>query len=456
MGGRKKMNNKTICILVMTLLIATTIPAIGDINAIIVSNKFPATIQEVKDQYQEFWGIEENLLEFNPSKNWQQFVPTMANHVRVEVHAGEWCQMSYPITLTIERPLGTVYTSKTLLYSDFPYNQNGWVSFDIPDVTLTPGNQYYLVLTFDCGSEYAWSGATGNPYMKGASSEGGTFDYCFRTFCVESGHPSMEVEKEVWDGDSWVDQVYAAVCTNVRFRITIHNNGDYDLTDIVVTDTLPHCLEYADNATPFEPQVVGNKLTWHFPGPLQYCNTITIEFNAHVIEEGENINNVDVGADSDGGSIDGGDTATVIGTEEPEPDLSCDGDLSFANVVPGSTVTDTIYVLNIGSPGSKLKWKVCGNPTWGTWTFSPSSGTDLTPAMGLKPITVTVVAPNEKNKVFTGEINLCNEEDSADTCTLGVSLATPKNKPYINTPFLNFLEKQPHLFLMLRQILGLQ
>ena len=449
------MKKKIIGILIVALLIATTIPAIGNINTIGFSNKFPATIQEVKDQYQESCGTEEYWLQCNPSKNWQQFVPTMANHVRVELHAGEWCQCSYPITLTIERPLGTVHTSKTLIYSDFPYNQNGWVSFDIPDVILTPGNQYYLVLTFDCGSEYGWSGSTGNPYPNGASSEGGTIDYCFRTFCEEGGDPSMEVEKKVWNGDSWEEQVYAAVCTIVRFRITIHNNGDYDLTDIVVTDTLPHCLEYADNATPFEPQVVGNKLTWNFPGPLQYCNTITIEFNAHVIETGENINNVDVSADSDGGSIDGGDTATVIGTEEPEPDLSCDGDLSFADVPPGSTVTGTIYVLNIGSPGSKLKWKVCGNPEWGTWTFNPSSGIGLTPAMGLKPITVTVVAPNEKSKVFSGEINLCNEEDSTDTCTLGVSLATPKNKQ-MNTPFMRFLEQYPHMFPLLRQLLGVQ
>ena len=33
--------------------------------------------------------------------------------------------------------------------------------------------------------------------------------------------------------------------------------------------------------------------------------------------------------------------------------------------------------------------------------------------------------------------------------------STPKNKPYINTPFLNFLENHPHLFPLLRQMLGL-
>ena len=33
--------------------------------------------------------------------------------------------------------------------------------------------------------------------------------------------------------------------------------------------------------------------------------------------------------------------------------------------------------------------------------------------------------------------------------------STPKNKPYINTPFLNFLENYPHLFPLLRQLLDL-
>ena len=41
----------------------------------------------------------------------------------------------------------------------------------------------------------------------------------------------------------------------------------------------------------------------------------------------------------------------------------------------------------------------------------------------------------------------------SDWATLEVSM--PKNKPYINTPFLNFLENHPHMFPLLRQLLGL-
>jgi PKD domain len=37
-----------------------------------------------------------------------------------------------------------------------------------------------------------------------------------------------------------------------------------------------------------------------------------------------------------------------------------------------------------------------------------------------------------------------------------LSISMPKNKPYINTPFIDFLQNHPHLFPLLRQLLGLQ
>jgi len=274
------------------------------------------------------------------------------------------------------------------------------------------------------------------------------------------GIPHVDIEKwvSVDDGATWSDEVTADVCTTVRFKIEVHNDGDYDLTNIKVVDTLPACLEYKDNAIPKEPDgIVGNMLTWTFPGPLKYCEKITIEFDAHVITKGENVNEATVTADSDEGSVTGTATATVWAGEKPIPKIGCGGSLSWTRVPPGSTQTGTITVSNIGDPGSKLKWKVCGNPTWGSWSFNPPSGTGLTPAMGPLSITVTVVAPTQQNQQFSGQITLCNEEDITDTCTIPVSLATPKNKPYINTPFLKFLEnlmeQHPLLLPMLRCLL---
>jgi len=128
-----------------------------------------------------------------------------------------------------------------------------------------------------------------------------------------SGEASIEVDKKISKdgGITWSDELTAQVCTIVRFRITVHNDGEIDLTNIKVVDILPDCLEYKDNATPSEPMISGNKLTWLFPGPLKPCNTITIEFNAHVIREGENENMVTVTADYPTGTVSDTDTAVV-------------------------------------------------------------------------------------------------------------------------------------------------
>lgn len=274
--------------------------------------------------------------------------------------------------------------------------------------------------------------------------------------------PCVDIEKKVKDSaGNWVEEIDATVCTNVEFKIDIHNCGNPDLTNIVVVDTLPSCLEYVSYTV--EPSmlhafgIVGNQLTWHFGSySLKFCNTLTIKLKAHVISTGENVNEVTVTTDE--GASDS-DTATVNGIGTAVPKISCGGTLRWTSVKPGSTQTGTITVKNIGDPGSQLKWKVCSYPSWGTWSSSPSSGTGLTPAMGDLAITVTVVAPNQKNQQFTGPITLCNEEDSTDTCTIQVSLATPKSKPYINTPFLRFLEnlleQHPFLLPMLRCLLGL-
>jgi len=137
-------------------------------------------------------------------------------------------------------------------------------------------------------------------------------------------------------------------------------------------------------------------------------------------------------------------------------DLECEGNFLWSSIKPGSILTGNIYIKNVGASGSNLSWRVCEEPNWGTWTFTPNYGQNLKPEDGKQIISVSVVVPNEKNHQFIDQIKLCNEEDEADNCTIQVSLATSKNKPYINTPFLNFLQDHPNMLTLLRQILNLQ
>ena len=94
---------------------------------------------------------------------------------------------------------------------------------------------------------------------------------------------------------------------------------------------------------------------------------------------------------------------------------------------PGSTVTGSFTVENIGTPDSELDWKITNTPGWGNWAFNPEEGNDLTKG---NPVMVeaTVTAPNQKNEEFLGKIRIENLERPQDYCEISVSLTTPKNK----------------------------
>jgi hypothetical protein len=58
-------------------------------------------------------------------------------------------------------------------------------------------------------------------------------------------------------------------------------------------------------------------------------------------------------------------------------DLSCQGVIGLPDQVPGSTVTDSFTIKNIGDENSLLNWEISSYPQWGDWTFDPSEGFDL-------------------------------------------------------------------------------
>jgi len=130
------------------------------------------------------------------------------------------------------------------------------------------------------------------------------------------------------------------------------------------------------------------------------------------------------------------------------PDLSSDGSLTWPKIKPGATTTGSFIVENIGDAGSLLDWEISGYPEWGTWTFNPPNGYNLKPEDGPVIVEVTVVAPNEKNKKFTGEITIVNKENNADNETIIISLSTPRSK-IVN---FHFLEQLFNRFPLIEQI----
>jgi hypothetical protein len=133
----------------------------------------------------------------------------------------------------------------------------------------------------------------------------------------------------------------------------------------------------------------------------------------------------------------------------PEPDLDCEGDLTWEDVEPGSTVDGEFEVENVGDPTSELDWEIESWPEWGEWTFDPESGEDLTPEDGPVTVDVEVVAPDDPETEFEGEIVIVNSNNPDDTCTIEVRLVTP-----CNSAFMQFLQNLAERFPILNLIFG--
>ena len=94
--------------------------------------------------------------------------------------------------------------------------------------------------------------------------------------------PCLVIEKKVYDGASWVDEINAATPgSTYRFRINVTATC-CNFTEIAVKDTLPSSMTYEDSATPFEPNsTVGNVRYWNFSS-VDKGDTLTIEFDVEL------------------------------------------------------------------------------------------------------------------------------------------------------------------------------
>ena len=105
----------------------------------------------------------------------------------------------------------------------------------------------------------------------------GSLDLAFVITGDNQSGPEIEYSKTVWNESSqvWDDYIEAEVFTNARFNLSIHNE---DTDSVIVTkiwDTLPPCVQYADNATfngiPLEPDVINlPNIEWNYPIPADY------------------------------------------------------------------------------------------------------------------------------------------------------------------------------------------
>ena len=108
------------------------------------------------------------------------------------------------------------------------------------------------------------------------------------------------------------------------------------------------------------------------------------------------------------------------------PDLDCYGSLTWTDIEPGTTLNGTFQLENIGDNNSLLNWTIdTSSISWGTWSYSPEDGQNLTPEEGLVTVHLSVVVPNEGDTEFQGGIRVENQNDPTDYDVIPVYLKTP-------------------------------
>jgi hypothetical protein len=138
------------------------------------------------------------------------------------------------------------------------------------------------------------------------------------------------------------------------------------------------------------------------------------------------------------------------------PDLKCAGEIRATDVEPGAAVTGSFTVENGGDAGSGLDWEVSEYPEWGSdWTFTPDSGTGLTPEDGAVTIEVSFVAPPDSETEFFGDIKVENINDAGDFCKIDVYVMTPRSRSIHFPLFYRIFERFPNALPVFRQLLGL-
>ncbi len=171
------MMKKMVSILIITLMIgATILPVAGSMSV----KTSPFMVLGVVDQQQP--DISEEYFLDNYKIHTQEFVNQGNTIEKVEVYIAHYYSGSEPMTLSIEKPLGNKITFATLTTASIPDHAPDWCTFDFPDAPLQKGEKYYIVIQFDCCSEYTWHGAHGDPYPLGGSSHPDIdWDFAFRT-----------------------------------------------------------------------------------------------------------------------------------------------------------------------------------------------------------------------------------------------------------------------------------
>lgn len=114
-----------------------------------------------------------------------------------------------------------------------------------------------------------------------------------------------------------------------------------------------------------------------------------------------------------------------IMNQNTSEDLTCEGTLNWNDVKPGDEIKGSFIVTNTGEPGSLLSWQISSYPNWGNWSFTPTSGVNLS-SNDTVIVNVSIIVPNHRNQEYTGGISIVNINNPSDREFIPIIIQTVK------------------------------
>lgn len=149
---------------------------------------------------------------------------------------------------------------------------------------------------------------------------------------------------------------------------------------------------------------------------------------------------------------------SIVMYDKVEPYLECYGSFNWTGIKPGKLLQGSFKIRNVGCPTSGLNWTIVEYPSWGNWTFIPSSGTDLKPEDDNSSVYLELEAPDESNQKYYGEIKIVNNENVSNFGIIPIYLSTSKSIqskfPILNQRFFRFSQNKFPLLDLFSQLLG--
>ncbi len=439
------MKRKIIGILVVTLLIATAIPAMGlmkenkkcntyffEIQEVVSNNDLKSVTLNIIDQIDQQQTVDSGF-SWSVSENGyyaQSFIPTLGQLTRVELKlykkgTPDGLRISIRSSLT-----GPDLTLKYLSASSISTSA-AWHEFNFPDITVTTGNTYYIVWdpvgVPDFNNNFLWRVGTGNPYTSGSAwkylgsiwelhnpTESPNPDFCFKTYGILGGGNNPPNKPTTPSGP------------------TTGNVGDSLHYESYISDPDGNGMEvYFDWGDGTHTGWVGILTN----GTVGNYKTWTTADTYQVRVKTRDTPYLEESPWSDPLSV----TIGNGGNSQPNKPETPDGPTS------GKTGTSYTYLTSADDPdGDQVYYKWDWGDEVSNWDGPYNSG-DL--------VIQSHIWLNQGTYAVKVKAKDTSDVESVWSDPLPISM--PKNKA-INTPFLRFLENHLHMYPLLRQIFGLQ